>query len=231
MKIGLSYDQGTPKYRLYVGALLAAADRANVEVEPVWLAGRDRAFDDTAVQMMDGVLLTGGADVEPARYGASSSSDVCVTAEGRDDAEIYILEQTFRRRVPILAICRGMQLVNVFKGGTLVPDLKTGEAHKLPDDGRHEVEISPGSALRHLARTERGIVTSSHHQAVSELGEGLRSVAHHSDGTVEAMEWSNPMRKPWLSAVQWHPERMSPDEPLGAAVFRGFLQAVQASHS
>ncbi|HUN30332.1 MAG TPA: gamma-glutamyl-gamma-aminobutyrate hydrolase family protein [Alphaproteobacteria bacterium] len=226
MKIGLSYDQGTPKYRLYTGALMAAAEQAGIDVQPFWLAGADRETDWTAIQTMDGLLLTGGADVEPSRYGRGDAEAACTTYPGRDDIEWAILDAALARRLPMLAICRGMQLFNVHAGGTLHPDVPTASAHQLDDDERHLVMCESTAALALLIGENDGQVTSSHHQAVAKLGHGLQIAARHADGTIEAIEWARPMRKPWLAAVQWHPERMGLDEPFAGAVFRGFLQAV-----
>ncbi len=122
-----------------------------------------------------------------------------------------------------------MQLINVHQGGTLVPNLPT-EAHRLHDESRHGIHIDEASALALLVNATSGEVTSSHHQAVDRIGHGLRAVSRHADGTVEAIEWVQPMRKPWLAAVQWHPERMALHEPLGGPLFYGFLEAVAASH-
>ena len=230
VKIGLSYDKGTPKYRLYTGALMAAAETSNIDVQPFWLAGVERPFDETALLTVDALLITGGADIEPARYGRPEADEVCSTFPGRDEAEWKILTAAFARRLPILAICRGMQLVNVFRGGTLIPDLTTAAAHLLEDDARHPIEIEHGTSLALLAGTHEGEVTSSHHQGIATLGRGLRVAARHRDGTIEAIEWNSPMRKPWLAAVQWHPEQMGPDEPLAHALLRGFLQATAVSH-
>ncbi len=230
MKIGLSYDQGSAKYRLYAGALLAAAEQANIAVEPVWLAGAARATNRSAFDTVDGLILTGGVDVEPQRYGFDDPARVCRVAPGRDDVEWEIVRVALERRVPILAICRGMQLFNVFQGGSLIPDLPTTAAHCLPDDERHAVRNESDSALAMLIGSAEGDVTSSHHQAVARLGNGLRVAARHVDGTIEAIEWANPLRKPWLAAVQWHPERMSLDEPFGGSLYRGFLQAVAVVH-
>lgn len=226
MKIGLSYDQGTPKYRLYLGALLAAAEHALYEVEPIWLAGAEKPLDRAALEQIDGLILTGGADVEPQRYGFRDVQGVCETFPGRDEAEIAALDAAIERRLPVLAICRGMQLLNVHQGGTLVPDL--GAAHNRPDEERHPVQLESGSTLHRLLGTDSGSVTTSHHQAVGELGDGLVAVAKHADGTIEAIEWSQPMRKSWLAAVQWHPERMGLDEPLAGPIFKTFLDAVRA---
>ncbi|MEO9170797.1 MAG: gamma-glutamyl-gamma-aminobutyrate hydrolase family protein [Candidatus Baltobacteraceae bacterium] len=229
MKIGLSYDQGTSKYRLYVGALLAAACAAELDLETVWLAGSNARLDASTLESIDGLLLTGGSDVEPHRYRFADGEHVCLVSPGRDDVELAIVERAFARRIPILAICRGMQLVNVYRGGTLVPHLAAAETHALHDDSRHHVTIAAGSSLSYLAARLEGQVTSSHHQAVGTLGDGLQSVAHHADGTVEAIEWTDPTRKPWLAAVQWHPERMNPDEPLAKSLFLGFLQATNVA--
>jgi putative glutamine amidotransferase len=226
MKIGLSYDQGSPKYRLYVGALMAAAEQTGIDVAPFWLAGTDREPDRTAMRTMDGLVITGGADVEPHRYGFRDDRGVCVTYPGRDEIEWEILEAAFARRLPMLAICRGMQLLNVYQGGSLQPDIPDLEHHQLEDDQRHLVTVEPGSALEILTGQREGAVTSTHHQAVDVLGNGLQVAARHADATIEAIEWTRPMRRPWLSAVQWHPERMGLDEPFSGALFRGFLQAV-----
>jgi putative glutamine amidotransferase len=225
VKIGLSYDQGSPKYRLYAGALMAAAERANIEVQPFWLAGAERETDRVAIETMDALLLTGGADIEPQRYGFLDHEQLCATKPERDIVEWEILEAAFARRLPIFAICRGMQLLNVYLGGTLVPHLPTTAAHQLPDEQRHTIAVETGSALAILASCTGGEVTSSHHQAVDKLGRGLQVAARHADGTIEAIEWTRPMRKPWLAAVQWHPERMGLDEPFSGALYRGFLQA------
>jgi putative glutamine amidotransferase len=215
---------------LYVGALHAAAEQAGVddELETVWLAGPGKPFDPADIATIDGLVLTGGADVEPQRYGFADPERLCHTFPGRDETEIHILDAAVARRLPMLAICRGMQLLNVYRGGTLVPDLPADEGHDLPDDERHEVEITRGSALHHLLAATHGTVSSSHHQAVAELGQGLGAVAHHPSGTIEAIEWTDPMRKPWLAAVQWHPERMGLDEPFAGLIFAGFLDAVRA---
>lgn len=225
MKIGLSYDQGTPKYRLYLGALLAAAAHLLYEVEPVWLAATDKPLDAVALSQIDGLILTGGADVEPQRYGFRDTQGICKTFPGRDEAEIAALNAAFERRLPVLAICRGMQLLNVHQGGTLNPDI--GTSHVQSDEQRHSVQLESGSTLHRLVGNDSGLVTTSHHQAVAELGDGLVAVAKHADGTIEAIEWAQPMRKPWLAAVQWHPERMGLDEALAGNIFKSFLDAVR----
>jgi putative glutamine amidotransferase len=229
VNIGLSYDYGTPKYRLYAGALLAAGDHYGTDVNPIWIAGREQSFNEGALEAIDGLVLTGGGDVEPARYGFTDANGVCEIQEGRDDVEWRVLRIALERRIPILAICRGMQLLNVFLGGSLVPDLPTADLHRLEDTRRHLVDVVATSGLALLSGVTSAGVTSSHHQAVDRLGNGLVVAARHADGTTEVIEWRHPMRKPWLAAVQWHPERMGLDEPLSGSLYRGFLDAVALS--
>jgi putative glutamine amidotransferase len=225
VKIGLSFDEGDPVYRFYVGALMAAADQHGIEVEPVWLAGAARATDRAAIKAMDGLVLTGGADVEPQRYGFNDEAGICKPFPGRDEVELTMLDEAFERRLPMLAICRGMQLLNVYQGGTLHPELAHPSHHALDDEARHHIVCEAHAALPILVGEPEGFVNSTHHQAVDRLGHGLQIAAKHPDGTIESIEWTRPMRHPWLAAVQWHPERMGLDEPFARAIYRGFLQA------
>jgi putative glutamine amidotransferase len=226
VKIGLSFDEGEPAYRFYVGALIAAAEQAGIDLQPFWLAGADRPTDQAAVDTIDGLILTGGADVEPQHYGFDDRRSLCKPFPGRDDAELAILDAAFERRLPILAICRGMQLLNVYQGGTLKPELPQPAEHTLNGEQRHRIVCEPHAALPLLVGAHEGLVNSTHRQAVDRLGHGLQIAAKHPDGTIESIEWSRPMRRLWLAAVQWHPERMGLDEPFSGAIFRGFLQAV-----
>ncbi len=231
MRIGLSFDQGTPKYRLYLGALLAAAEQAELEVVPLWMASAQKPLEPYFLETLDGIVFTGGADIEPRRYGFDDPQSLCKTLPGRDEQELAMLESAFQRRLPILAICRGMQLLNVYRGGTLTPHLKAAADHLLRDDERHMIQVEAASALGRLARTSEAAVTSSHHQAVNKVGSGLKAIAWHQDRTIEALTWSAPLRKPWMMAVQWHPERMSLSEPLAGSLYEGFLQAIKARTS
>ena len=224
MRIGLSFDQGTPKYARYAGALEAAARRDGLNVEACWLVGAGRKLDAEALSSIDALVLTGGADVEPQRYGRANAATLCRTFDGRDEAEIAILEHALARKLPMLAICRGTQLLNVYLGGTLVPDLEV-PGHSLDDDERHAVSLEANSSLHRITGVRSGDVTSSHHQAIGQLGRELRVIARHADGTVEAIEWSDPAGKPWLAAIQWHPERMQLEEPLAGPIYHSFLAA------
>lgn len=225
MLIGLSYDQGTAKYPWYADALRRAGERFGIPVEPVWLAGLGRDLDRELLDRIDGLVLTGGADVEPRRYGFDDPEGLCVhVLPARDEAELPIVDAMLERSLPTLAICRGMQFLNVVRGGTLIPDLP---GHEIDDRLRHPVAIDPGSSLASIAGVTSGEASTSHHQAVDRLGEGLKVVARAPDGIVEAIEWIEPAGKPWLVAVQWHPERMDLAEPLSGSLYQALFTAVQ----
>jgi putative glutamine amidotransferase len=225
VRIGLSFDQGTGKYPLYASALVEAGKKFGYPVEPVWLAGTTREFDREALENVDGIVLTGGADVAPHRYGFADPDGLCHFAlPERDEAEEPIVAEIFRRCVPTLAICRGMQFLNVLRGGTLVPDLPDHEGDD--DSRRHLVRLEPGSDLAAIAGQSEAPASTAHHQAVDRPGDGLRIVARAEDGVVEGIEWIDPSDKPWLVAVQWHPERMNLDEPLAGLLYQAFLRAV-----
>jgi len=227
MKVGLSYSQGRPKDRFYADVLRAAGERFGIPVEPIWLAGIDQPLYRAQLENVDGIVLTGGADVDPRRYGYDDAQGLCrFTLPKRDEDELPIVEFALEHRLPTLAICRGMQFLNVVCGGTLIPDLP---GHDWDDDSRrHIVSFEPGSWLSNFAPSGEGLVSSSHHQAVDRPGRGLSVAATSPDGIAEAMEWADPDGKAWLLAVQWHPERMSLDEPLSGELYRAFLEEVLA---
>jgi putative glutamine amidotransferase len=227
VRIGLSFDQGTAKYPLYASALVEAGERFGYSVEPVWLAGTYRAFDRVALESVGGIVLTGGADVAPHRYGFADPDGLCHFAlPERDEAELPVVEEIFRRSLPTLAICRGMQFLNVICGGTLVPDLPNHEGDD--DTRRHIVRLEAGSCLAGIAGRLEAPASTAHHQAVDRPGDGLRIVALAEDGVAEGIDWIDPSDKPWLVAVQWHPERMDLGETLAGPLYRAFLGAVAA---
>jgi len=224
MRVGLSYHEGKPEYELYAEVLARAGVRYGIPVEPVWLCGIGKRFDHRSLDGLSGVVLTGGADVAPDRYGFADPEHLCRVVPERDEAEFPLVEAVLERRLPVLAICRGMQLLNVVCGGTLVLDLP---GHDSGDDSkRHTAALSAGSFLADFVGQTAGEVSSTHHQAVERPGAGLQIVAMSPDGIVEAIEWLEPAKKPWLVAVQWHPERMSLDEPLSGTLYREFLRSM-----
>jgi len=182
------------------------------------------------VEECDGLLLTGGGDIHPRRYGVNedgtSFKDV---DERRDEMEFAVLEKAMHRRLPILGICRGLQTVNVFLGGSIYPDLVSNgfspHANKEGREHRHEISIEPGSLLSDITGQSRGRVNSTHHQAVDRVGRGLLISAKSDDGVAEALEQKEKKGKSFLLLVQWHPERMKDStNPLAEGVARTFLE-------
>ncbi|MFC9130039.1 gamma-glutamyl-gamma-aminobutyrate hydrolase family protein [Streptomyces sp. NPDC057099] len=154
------------------------------------------------VARLDGVVIAGGPDVEPVRYGAEREPRTGPPARERDAWELALIDAALAAEVPLLGICRGMQLLNVALGGTLVQHID-GHAEQVGVFGGHAVKPVPGSLYGGVV-PEETFVPTYHHQAVDRLGEGLVPSAHAADGTIEALEL--PSHAGWVLGVQWHPE-------------------------
>ncbi|MFF3993926.1 gamma-glutamyl-gamma-aminobutyrate hydrolase family protein [Streptomyces cyaneofuscatus] len=174
-------------------------------------AAADAARETVAA--LDGVVIAGGADVEPSRYGAAPDPRTGPPARERDAWELALIEAAIELRVPLLGICRGMQLLNVALGGTLHQHLD-GHTGGHAVFGGHPVDPVPGTAYA-AAVPEQTTVPAYHHQAVDRLGTGLIASAHAPDGTVEALEL--PDHESLVLGVQWHPE-MGDDARVMAAL-------------
>jgi putative glutamine amidotransferase len=186
---------------------------------------------EDALARLDGLLLSGGGDIDPARYGAEPDPRSASIHANRDTAEFALIEAATARRVPVLGICRGLQVINVARGGTLhqhLPDVVGHEGHAPAPGvyGAHPVRVSPGSRLSQILGGEGPgdeITTpTSHHQAVDKVGAGLTATAWAQDGTIEALEPEDAADGPFLVAVQWHPE--AGDDPR---LFRALVAAAR----
>jgi putative glutamine amidotransferase len=199
----------------------------------------DRAADTPAdvVRAVRGILLTGGGDVDPALYGQPRHPTFASAEAGRDEYEIELTRRALEADLPVLAICRGLQLLNVARGGTLIQDIpdliRTPIRHRLPDPRdsiAHDVAVVPGSVLASALRdriTADGTcaVNSRHHQAPQDLGNGLVVSAVASDGIIEALE--DPGRR-FCLGVQWHPENFWRTGEF-KALFEAFTHACRIS--
>jgi putative glutamine amidotransferase len=173
------------------------------------------------LERFDAVLLLGGGDVDPARYGGGAHEQVYGVEPDRDALELALVGDVLAAGLPFLAICRGLQVLNVALGGTLhphVPDLPGDIDHGVPGGGSatvHDVRLVPGSRV--AAATGRTELSSSshHHQAVRDLGGGLNAVGWTEDGLVEAVEHDDG----WVVGVQWHPEHTAADDPAQQGLF------------
>jgi putative glutamine amidotransferase len=163
-----------------------------------------------AVRRLDGLILTGGGDIEPGRYGAEPHPRTGRVSPPRDAAELELLGAAAAAGLPVLGICRGMQIVNVARGGTLCQHLPDGTGHATGPGvfGSHPVRVDPGSRLAAVlgASGDTVEVPTAHHQAIDRLGEGLVATAWAQDGVIEAVESRPGGDDPFLLAVQWHPE-------------------------
>jgi putative glutamine amidotransferase len=177
------------------------------------------------IEAVDGLVITGGGDVQPARYGAKPVAETHSVDPARDDFDFRLFELALERDVPVLATCRGMQVVNVALGGSLVQHVPavTGQVHDCTDRGTepvHKVKIEPDSRLAEALGETELEVNSLHHQAVSEAAPGTRPVAWAEDGTIEAIELETTSR---VVAVQWHPELLE-DWPEQQGLFRQLVE-------
>jgi putative glutamine amidotransferase len=178
-----------------------------------------------------GLLVTGGEDVAPGRYGETAHPTVQAHDE-RDEMEIALVIEAQRRRLPTLAICRGIQVVNVAFGGTLIQDIPSQCANALdhdpgvPRDARiHEVRLQAGSKLVRALGTDRLMTNSFHHQALARVSSELCVTARATDGIIEGAESADPAW--WMLGVQWHPEELAnTPEPWDRNLFSAFSAAV-----
>jgi putative glutamine amidotransferase len=210
VRVALPFGSRTPesKRSAYRQALAAAS------IQPV--------ENVTTVAGLDGLLLAGGSDIDPARYGATRQPETGEPDRDRDSLETVLLREALERDVPVLAICRGLQLLNVVLGGTLVQHIEGHRYREGPDV--HPIAIDSHSRLRSILEVDEFVVNSRHHQCVDRVASGLVVVARAPDNVVEALEL--PAQR-FVLAVQWHPEDRAggPD----ARLFEAFRDAMRLS--
>ncbi|MFJ9772633.1 gamma-glutamyl-gamma-aminobutyrate hydrolase family protein [Kitasatospora sp. NPDC101157] len=193
---------------------------------PVGIAPVDESALRAAYELCHALVLPGGMDIAPELYGETRWSTTEIQPE-LDAMELTLLRWAEADGKPVLGICRGAQLLNAAAGGGLWQDLPTQLGVSGHGDGGsetdfHEIVLDPASRLRAVVGSERAVVNSRHHQAVAALGTGLTAVAHAPDGVVEAVE----SRGPWFAlGVQWHPEELPAESPVGGGLFRALTGA------
>jgi putative glutamine amidotransferase len=216
---GPSYASG----RRYADAIHRAGAIA-LQVPPL-------AFDDAAVEQLvaraDAVVLHGGGDVDPARYGATSAHETLYGVDPvLDGVEIAIVRAAVARDLPVLAICRGAQVLNVALGGTLVQDLgEVLEDRESHWDRQHDVEVTAGSRTARALGRAPYRCHSYHHQAIDRVATGLVVTARAPDGVIEAVEHE---RARWVVGVQWHPEDDADSDPAQQGLFDAVVDAARA---
>lgn len=212
-------------------------ERAGASAEPISLDLSPSDMEET-LKSFDAFVLPGSpADVDPRSYGAPRHPKTITLDPDRDRTDLTILDHALQANKPVLAICYGCQILNVFRRGTLVQDLpsETGTAirHGKTDqdsgatagDLEHRASLVEGSRVARLAGGTSVVINSSHHQAIDKPGDTLIVSCRSEDGVVEGVEWAD--KAHWILGVQWHPERM-PEDPLARKLFEEFVSAAAA---
>jgi len=187
---------------------------------------------------LDAVVLSGSpADVDPDRFHAEKHRETAAADPDRERTDFALIQHALDAKKPLLAICYGIQSLNVFLGGTLVQDIPSEIGETIQHDWErekgdpetfHETQIEPQSALARLAGAPSAWVNSSHHQSIQEPGRNLKVVARSADGVIEGVEWTGDPAT-WILGVQWHPERLAvKNDPFANALFASLLEAAAA---
>lgn len=206
---------------------------APMTVNVVRLSNQLKNADD--IEKCHGIVLSGGEDVDPRRYkrpdlvGRLELTDIDLE---RDEFEWDIIKRALDLELPILGICRGMQLFNVYQGGTLIFDIPSitnivGHAKFQGMDQRHEITVGEKTLLHQITGCTKGAVNSSHHQCVENVGNNLVIAARAEEPIVEAIQWKDAENKPFYLGVQWHPERMvDQNSPFSYNIRQAFLDYI-----
>jgi putative glutamine amidotransferase len=217
-------------YDKYLAAVRSAA------AEPVEISlGLSPAQLRDVASGLDAVVLSGSpADVEPSLFHAARHAKSAESDADRERTDFALLDHAVTEHKPVLAICYGVQSLNVFLGGSLIQDVPSEihtkiqhawTGHEGPEP-HHDVTFEAGSRLAQLTGANQARVNSSHHQSVLQPGRNLRVVAHAPDGVIEAVEWTGDAN--WITGVQWHPERMIAGDELAQSLFRELAAAAVA---
>lgn len=230
-----SITVGKPVERAYVNsAYLAAVQEAGGIPLPIPPQLDARAREEVFARC-DGFLLTGGGDVDPAAFNEPPHPTLYEVAPARDQLEFALVHRAMEAKKPLLAVCRGVQVLNVALGGTLFQDVgsdpgteiqhQQDKEDKPRDEPTHPVKVMAGSRLARVLGTTDLLVNSMHHQAVKAPGKGLVSVAFAPDMIVEGVELEDSDPKRFLLGVQWHPEELTRKDPSARRLFSALVEA------
>ena len=228
-RIGIPMRIEQTTHRFYLGRDYSEAVEAAGGVPLHISLIPNAAYIDSAVAHLDGILLPGSdSDVDPLRYGQQPHPQLGTVQPLKDETDLLVIAAAERRRIPIFAICFGMQVLNVSRGGTLIQDINSQvqgaikhEQGPPRDRPSHRIRLSENTRLSGVAGALDALVNSHHHQAVESLGADLVATAWSTDGVIEALEDPRPDR--FIVAVQWHPELGWQNDPLSQGLFHAFV--------
>lgn len=207
IKIGVTFTGTAEKHSNYVNWL-----KGNEAIEIITLS--PEINDPEYIQNLHGIVLSGGVDIHPKFYNNTLTdypNKPNHFDEIRDEFERAIFNLSQQKSIPLLGICRGMQLVNCLQGGILTQDngIVANAIHQFEtNDKVHGINITPNTLLKEILGVDRSIANSAHHQSIKKLGEGLVINCLADNGIIEGIEWQEKKNKPFFLAIQWHPERM-----------------------
>jgi putative glutamine amidotransferase len=225
--ITMRIEHTTDRFYLsrHYGEAVAGAGGAPVHISLI----PKRDYIDSVVEGLDGILLPGSdSDVDPLRYGQQPHPELGSVHTIKDETDLLVIEAAERRRLPLFAICFGMQILNVSRGGSLIQDIKSQVPEAIKheqgaprDRPSHRIRLLEKSNLSNIAGASDSVVNSHHHQAIEAVGADLLATAWTTDGVIEALEDPRPDR--FIMAVQWHPELGWEDDGLSQRLFRSFI--------
>ena len=233
IKIGITPDVSNDHNVVAFGTYVKALECVNALPIVLPYTTKDETLEEL-MALCDGILFTGGVDVDPKHYGAEKQEACGEIEPYRDELELKVFDMARKAGKPILAICRGIQLVNVAMGGTLYQDLPSEApseiAHSQSEgkfDTSHCVQVTADTPLYDLVGADRIVANSFHHQAIERLADGLAVMAVADDGIIEAV-YGTDLR--YLRAYQWHPERLVETHPPHRAIFEDFIRSCRESN-
>ena len=231
IKIAISKGESTDSSYQYYGKWIR---HFAPEIEIVDLIEKSPQEAIEILKTCQGLILSGGPDADPARYGKAEEISKCKVDSVRDSLEFALIDVAFQENIPTLAICRGEQLVNIAFGGTLIVDIPTDTQstviHRAAkgSSAAHPVVLEKNTRLYQLAKNQDTLIVNSfHHQAVDELAPVFTASSRSLDGLIESYEFKEKTNRAWFLAVQWHPERLDQDDALAKAMALDFIKSVK----
>lgn len=224
--IALSYGDANSSYGKWIKSQDSCINIINLYSLPVDSVQK-------ALEKCNGLLLTGGADVNPCIYNQPADTLRCYMHDRRDTIEINAIKKALKLKLPVLGVCRGEQILNVALGGSLIIDIPTDVnkdiIHRKSGTYKcfHDINIIQESILGELSEELNVKVNSRHHQAVNRISDQLKAIAYSTDGVIEAIQWKENSDKSFLLGVQWHPEQMGDKNKLSERIIKRFISEVK----